>query len=201
MSESATDRWQAPAFPDPESMPTASDLQSLQEAAYKEAYEEAYAKGLEAGHSAGLKTGSDEVQAQLRLLQAGIDALSMPMDDLEEVLEQQLAQMVIGLVGRLFRRQLEMDPDSIVGLVREAVTRLPIATQRVHVHIHPDDAPRLDALGAATDEDSEQRLVLVQDASMTRGGCVIRCAPTEIDARVETRIEQIAHDVIGDQRG
>lgn len=202
MSEvSAEDRWEAPVFPDPTTMPTASELEELQRQAYEEAYQEAYAKGMEAGREAGLAAAEEEVNAQLALLDAGIDALGKPLAELEEALEQQLVHMVGALVGRLFRRQLDLDPDSVIGLVRDAASRLPIADRQINIHVHPDDAERLQALGATVAADDQaQRWTVIPDPSLTRGGCLIQCPPSEIDVRVETRIEQMVHELVGDQR-
>lgn len=200
MSESsATDRWDPPAFPPPESMPTASELESLQ----KTAYDEAYAAGSEDGHSSGyaegLKNAQQEVAARQALLESGLQAISSPLAELEETLEAQILQMVTQLVGRLFRRQLTLDPDSVIGLIRESVALLPAASAEVRVHVHPEDAKRLRELsmGGATDQ---QRWNLVEDPAMSRGGCRVESGASQIDARVQTRIEQLATELLGDER-
>ena len=200
MSEPADARWAAPEFPEPEPIPTAAELESLQEAAYREAYALGLEEGRAAGEQSGRAAAAAEIDAQRALLAAGIDALTQPLAQMEDALEEQLLAMVVALVGRLFRRQLALDPDSIVGLVRDAVAQLPAAAADVVVQVHPDDAQRLRELTRRSDEQEQQRWRLVEDASLVRGGCRVTSDASEVDARVQTRIERLATELLGDER-
>ncbi|MEO0576620.1 MAG: flagellar assembly protein FliH [Pseudomonadota bacterium] len=199
-SDSQDTRWEAPHFPPPESIPTAGELEALQQQIYDETYKQAWSEGHDAGFAKGLADGSDELAQRLTLLRNSLAAIAGPLDSLGDELETQLLQMVSRLVGRLFRRQLELDPDSIIGLVRDAVARLPAASRDIQVHVHPDDVERLTALISSGDGADSERWSLVADAALTRGGCHIHSASSEIDARVETRIERMVNDLVGDQR-
>ncbi|MEL7310358.1 MAG: flagellar assembly protein FliH [Pseudomonadota bacterium] len=200
MSDPAPDNlWDPPAFPAPESMPTAAELESLQQSAFEEAYEAGLKEGQATGHAEGLAKADEEITARRELLENALNALSAPLDALEETLEQQMLQMVTQLVGRLFRRQLALDPDSIVGLVRESVALLPAAASTVVVHVHPDDANRLRELNVGGDSE-QQRWQLVEDPSLLRGGCRVTSGASEVDARVQARIDQLATQMLGDDR-
>ncbi|MEL7024026.1 MAG: flagellar assembly protein FliH [Pseudomonadota bacterium] len=194
-----TERWDPPAFPAPESMPTAAELESLQQSAFDEAYAAGLKQGQEDGHAQGLAAADDEIRARRELLDNALTALSAPLETLEETLEQQILQMVTQLVGRLFRRQLALDPDSIVGLVRESVALLPAAASTVQVHVHPEDAARLRELNVGG-ETEQQRWQLVEDPSLLRGGCRVSSGASEVDARVQARIDQLATQLLGDDR-
>ncbi|MEM7611762.1 MAG: flagellar assembly protein FliH [Pseudomonadota bacterium] len=199
----AADRWQAPQFPDNGPMLTAGELEAVQKEAYDEAYAEAFAKGLEEGRAQGLREAAGEISQQHALLKDALHHLASPLAELDDTLELQLATMVTVMVGRLFRRELVMDPDSIIGLVREAVQLLPIAARNIEVHVHPDDADRLATIAAAagdSDTLAAQRWSIVADASLSRGGCMVKTDSAQIDARVESRIEQMINDLVGDQR-
>ncbi|MEL6868228.1 MAG: FliH/SctL family protein [Pseudomonadota bacterium] len=202
MSEVADTRWQAPSFPAPESIPTAGELEQLQQQIYDETYQQAHKEGYEAGMSEALQTGRKELAERSALLSQALDALAAPLEQLEDELEAQLLQMVSRLVGRLFRRQLELEPDSIIGLVRDAVDKLPSATRNIEVRVHPEDAERLAAIVSASNapDTGEQRWALVSDPALTRGGCHITSHASEVDARVETRIESMVNELVGDQR-
>lgn len=198
------DRWQAPDFPQ-SGMLTAADLEALQEQAYEEARAEGMRKGLEEGREQGLAEAGRELAARRGLLEATLEHLAAPLEALDDALESQLARMVTVMVGRMFKRQLELDPDSIVGLVRDAVDLLPVAASQITVHLHPEDAERLEAiLGRdATpegDDAGSARWRLVRDAALTRGGCHITSESSNIDARVESRIATMVNALMGDQR-
>lgn len=205
MSEAAgDDRWQAPDFPQ-SGMLTAADLEALQQQAYEEARAEGFAQGLAEGREQGLAEAAKELEARRELLEATLDYLAAPLAELDEALEVQLARMVTVMVGRMFRRQLDIDPDSIVGLVRDAVSLLPVSASQIEVHLHPDDADRLETIlgrEAPGDEpaDARERWTVVRDAALTRGGCHISSESSQIDARVESRIATMVNTLMGDQR-
>lgn len=193
------DRWDPPAFPPPESMPTASELESLQQAAYDEAYAAGLTEGRSTGKAEGLAAAQTEIDARVQLLDAALKAVSAPLESLEETLEQQILQMVTQLVGRLFRRQLALDPDSVVGLIRESVGLLPASASAVTVSVHPEDAARLRELKIAGDGE-RQRWHVIEDPALLRGGCRVASEASEVDARVQSRLEQLATDLLGDDR-
>lgn len=204
MSEpGADDRWRAPDFPQ-SGMLTAADLEALQQQAYEEARAEGMRQGLEEGREQGLAEAARELAARREVLEATLDHLAAPLKDLDDALEVQLARMVTVMVGRMFRRQLELDPDSIVGLVRDAVALLPVTASQIAVHVHPEDAERLESIlgrDASTDDESASaRWRIVHDAALTRGGCHIASESSNIDARVESRIATMVNALMGDQR-
>lgn len=205
MSDPAGDnRWQAPDFPQ-SGMLTAADLEALQQEAYDEARAEGLRRGLEEGRAQGLAEAASELEARRELLEATLDHMAAPLAELDEALETQLARMVSVMVGRMFRRQLDIDPDSIIGLVREAVGLLPVTASQIEVHLHPDDAERLDTIFGRDDDpdgsgDAAARWRIVRDATLTRGGCRVSSEASHIDARVESRIATMVNTLMGDQR-
>ncbi|MEN7342261.1 MAG: FliH/SctL family protein [Pseudomonadota bacterium] len=193
-----SDRWQAPQFPDGD-IPTAGELEALQQQAYDEAYALAWEEGRSAGYDAGLSAGAEELERRTAVAESLIGQLQAPLVDLEETLEAELAEMLHALVARLFRRQIQLDPDAIVGLVRDAVRLLPSAANRVSVQVSPDDAERLrELLPEATDE--ETRWQIVSDPAIVTGGCRVICGQSTVDATIEARMQQLASSLIGDER-
>ncbi|MFK8053588.1 MAG: flagellar assembly protein FliH [Woeseiaceae bacterium] len=200
MSESEQDRWQAPSFPD-SAMPTAGELEQLQKQAYDEAFAEASEAGKKAGYEEGMAAAKAEVSKRVSILDALVAHLQSPLSTLDDELEAQIVRMVVSMTGRLFRRQIDQDPDAIRGLVRDAVKLLPNASSVVQIHVHPSDAERLnDMQPADSDDTTTARWSIVVDAAITTGGCRVVCGRSNVDATVESRIESIANSLIGDQR-
>ena len=121
MSESATEkepspeRWSAPAIDgsDQPGFMTAEGLQELQ----KQAYDEAYAEGLEAGRAAG----EEEIAAVMDQLGNVMTALAQPLADVEDEVERQVVDLAIQLLKQLFRREVHIEPEHVIGVVREGV--------------------------------------------------------------------------------
>ena len=194
MSEkSGAARWQVPAIDgsDGQGYLTAGRLEELQKAAY----EEAFAKG----HADGLAAGADEIRKRGERYDELLRALCEPFDLLDESIEKQLVELATTLVRQLFRREIRLDPTHIIGIVREAIQQLPIASRSVQVHLHPEDAALVrDSLAPA---EGEPAWSIVEDPLIARGGCKVTTESSQIDATTEARLNAVVSAALGDERG
>ena len=169
---------------------TVGKLETLQ----KTAYEEAFAQGLEAGR----QEGRAAMAAQAEVLNRCIEALAEPFRELDDEVEQALVSLAIRVARQIVRRELKMDPGQIVGVVRETIELLPVASRDVEVHLHPDDAQVVRS--AFGDSGTNMAWALVEDPVLTRGGLRVTTATSQIDARVEKRLEAILATLVGGER-
>ncbi len=194
-SPSAADpqRWNVPSIDgsDGPSYLTAGRLQELQ----KEAYDEAFEKG----KAAGEKAGEDIIALRAERLNQLLHALCEPFEELDESVETQLVELAMVVVKQLFRRELRLEPTHIIGVVREAIQMLPIASRTVQVHLHPDDAALIrDTLSPA---EGEPAWTIVEDPLSSRGGCRVTTDNSQIDASAESRLAAVINKIMGDDRG
>jgi len=125
-------------------------------------------------------------------------ALSEPFDRLDGSVEKQLVELAIAIVKQLFRREIKINPSHVIGVVREAIQLLPIASQNVQVHLHPDDAALVrETLSPA---EGEPAWVLVEDPLIAAGGCRITTENSQIDATTEARLQAAINAALGDER-
>jgi len=201
-------------------LPTAEDIQAIQEQAYKEAYEAAFAeaqvKGLEQGMEEGKKSGYDEGKAEgyqhglaegqevinekSTQLAAILSTLATPLNNLDNEVEEELVVLAMTVARHLLRRELRTDPSHVIAAVREAVELLPMSTQNIRVVLHPEDAVIVREALSVSDED-EQRWKITEDPILTRGGCTVETENSRIDASVETRLNAVISQVLGGERG
>ncbi len=195
MSEEQTataERWEVPAIDGSsgQGFLTASRLQELQQAAHDEAFQQGFAEGL--------KAGEQEVVARIARLDALLLAQAKPLADLDEAVEKQLVDLAMSAVRQLFRRELKTDPGHVIGVVREAVKLLPVASRDIKVHLHPDDAALLrDSLSKT---DGDRAWAIVEDPLITRGGCRVSTDSSQIDAQNEARLHALIASIAGDER-
>ncbi len=184
--------WAAPNVGDPAAvaMPTVSGLADLQEEAYKEAFQQGLAEGREAGRG--------EVRAQVERLSAMFHELARPFDVLDEEVERELLTLAMSLARQIVRRELQIDPSQIIGIIRETITALPAAARDIRVHLHPEDAAIVREHLAPTT--SDRAWVIVEDPVMARGGCQVNTATSRVDARLETRLAAILSELLGTER-
>ena len=200
-------------------LPTAEDVEKIQEQAYKEAYDQAFEKatqeGIAQGIEQGIKQGFDKGKAEgyahgmaegqevinekSSHLSDIISVLSAPLSHLDEVVEQELISLVMMVARQLIRRELRIEPSHVIAAVREAVELLPVSTQNIRVMLHPEDAILVRESLSVSDDD-EQRWKIVEDPMLSRGGCSVETEYSRIDASIESRINNVIAQVLGDER-
>ncbi len=169
---------------------TARQLEEIQEQARREGYE----RGLTEGREAGAAEFVEHVQR----LQELITALDQPFQELDESVEQQLAQLAMIVARQLIRRELRSEPEQVIGVVRDALAALPLAARNVRLSLHPEDAALVrDALSLQQGDASIQ---VVEDPVQTRGGCRVLTESSQIDATVESRLNAIIANTLGGLR-
>jgi flagellar assembly protein FliH len=185
--------WTVPDMdgaPVPQRMATVGGLADLQAEAHKEAFELGLAEGREAGRA--------EVQAQVDRLAGMFYDLAKPFEVLDSEVERELLTLAMSLARQIVRRELKTDPTQIIGIIREAIAALPVATRDVRVHLHPEDATVVKQHLAPTE--NERAWTIIEDPVMARGGCQITTATSRIDARLETRLGGILSELLGTER-
>lgn len=197
-AEAAT--WIPPSIQDPSSktktafqcqqMLTADTIEELQ----KQAFAEAHAEGLEKG----LQDGAIDVRQRVDYLQAIIQKLNKPLEDLDDELVEQIVALSISIARQLVRRELKIDPEQIAGVVRETVATLPVTARNIKVMLNPDDAAIVRQAFSVSGQD--QRWEIIEDPVIGRGGCKVITDTSRIDASVETRFAEITAALLGGER-
>jgi flagellar assembly protein FliH len=104
----------------------------------------------------------------------------------------------MAVVRQLFRREIRLEPTHIIGVVRDAIRLLPIASRSVRLHLHPDDAALVrETLSPA---EGEPAWTVVEDPLITRGGCRVNSENSRIDATAESRLQALISSVAGNER-
>jgi flagellar assembly protein FliH len=169
---------------------TARQLEEIQ----NQARQEGFQQGLQEGRDAGLK----ELRERVQVLEKIVHSLDKPFEQLDETVEQQLAQLAMLVARQLVRRELKTEPEQVIAVVREALAALPVAVRNVRLALHPDDAALIrDVMSVG---EGQQQLQLVEDPVQTRGGCRVFTDTSQIDASVEARLNALIAHVMGGQR-
>ncbi len=197
---SAAERWSLPTVEGP----IIGDRRDLA-GAESDAGERASKAGRDRGYEAGMAAGRAEIQrltgeikTRVRRLDSVLAALSEPVAELDDDVQQQLLLLALAIGKQLARREIKSNPDEIIPLIRESIGRLPASAREVRVYLHPEDAALVrEHLTAPT---AERAWTLVEDPTQSRGGCIVRTETSQIDQRVESRVNAIVSSLMGDER-
>jgi flagellar assembly protein FliH len=198
-------RWQAPRMvsvtdvePEPNQYLTVEDIEAMQKEAQDEGYKVGFEEGKQAGYDAGFKSGQTDITQQANYLKQVLAKLNTPLQELDQVIENDILNLVTTVVRQVIRRELKADPEHVIGAVRSAMAVLPVSDRKLKIYLNPQDI-ELVKKGLAMDDDGVT-WQWVEDPVMARGGCRLETADTRVDATVEARIESVITKLLGGER-
>ncbi len=203
-------------------LPTAEEIEEIRNQAFEEGMAEGHQRGYDDGKKLGeeearevldaemarLQNQQEELQQQQQALQQQVqqftemlEFLSQPLQELDDVVEEQLVELSTAIARQVIRRELKTRPDEIIACVREAVSLLPVSSRQIDVYLYPADLPLVHETLKLDDQDGEEsRIRLHEDASLTRGGCRVVSNDSHIDASVERRVNAVISRLLGGER-
>ena len=179
----AWQRWVAKPLGRVEQVDVISD--GSREAMLRRGYDEGYAAGLQAGQAAAAELARAE-SARLASLFA---TAREHMCALGTVTASDMVDLAIAIARQVTGRELSTHPDAIMSVVREALASSPPDPGEALLHLHPVDAVLVrDRIGG---ELAQNRWRIVEDESITPGGCRVIADRGELDATMETRWQSV----------
>jgi flagellar assembly protein FliH len=157
--------------------------------------EQARLAGHEQGHSAGyadgLAIGRAEAAKELEHLQSIALEFGHALSAADETIAADVLDLALHLAKNMLRSALEIKPELVIPVVREAIEYLPVLQQPAVLMLNPADMPIVrEAIGEELDKGGWR---VVQDAAIARGGCKVDTATNQIDAQIATRWERMTH--------
>lgn len=160
--------------------------------------QEAFDRGRHEGLELGRSEAREEYELKVGELEQRIAATLARLSRLEENLNREHERVLIELAceaaAKIARRHIaEGDPIAARAL-EEAIAALP-ATERVRARLHPDDVALVrDGLES---ELAQDKIELIADEGVERGGCVVESKSGTIDATLETAIDAVQSEAHG----
>jgi len=161
--------------------------------------EEARRAGREAGFAEGLERAAEEARGPLAALAAAADAVAAARLDAAAAVEARAAELALLVAEKVVAAALEVRPELVCEVVAGALRRV-VEHDRLVVEVNPEDAERVRAWAAAGADRSLDALDVRAERRVPRGGCVVRTAELEIDARVAEQLER-AGEVVREALG
>jgi flagellar assembly protein FliH len=197
---------------------TAAELQDIHQQAQVEGHgaglekghQEGFAKGREEGFAQGVKAGTvdghkqgeragrehskQQMQALEKRLDSVMESLVFPIRQQQNDLEEALVQLATAVAKAVVQRELSQDSSHILQVVRRAMAALPATTETVRISANPQDIEALQASLARLDAPTK----LVEDATVSPGGCRVETRYSLVDFTVEKRFQQVVHALVNE---
>lgn len=159
----------------PVKLPTAEEVEAMYEQIRKE------------GHKAGFDEGMKKAQAEAAQLTKLVRSMDGALDQLGGEVAEEIVLLAIALARQMVAEALEARPEAVVTIVREALQQVPQG--KVRVHLNPEDVKLVRK--HLDDQLETGHHHLIEDATVTRGGCRLEAAGCDIDATLPTRWERV----------
>lgn len=173
---------------------------------YREGFDKGYKEGTDRGREAAWDAATRKFDAQhsdiVVVMESAIAEIDSLKGDLVIQAEQhllafavRLAQALTYAIGRLDRESAKANLDRSLRLV-DSKTNLV-------VHAHPDDVSTLGTFAASVLEKAEKSrsLKIVPDEKMAPGGCRVEYGRFEVDATLDTQVEEMVTLLLGSRQG
>lgn len=147
--------------------------------------EEAAAKERQTAYDAGYQEGlaqTTELLVKARLEQ----------DQFIKNANRDLMDLAIRIAEKIIGKQLEMDPETIIHIVKQAMQTVR-QTKQLTVRVHPEDAKILRANEEELQEALGRQRILdvVEDKKVQHGGCIIESEIGTVEAQLHTQLERL----------
>lgn len=167
-------------------LPTIEQISGIQEQARQEGYNAGHAEGLAQGYA----EGQQQAALEATRLSTLANAFTTEVGKADETISQQVLDLSVDLARALLKSALEIRPELVIPIVKEAVRYLPALHPPALLFLNPDDAVLVRA--RIGDELEKTGWQLTDDTQLGRGSCRVETASNQIDATLPTRWQRLA---------
>jgi flagellar assembly protein FliH len=147
---------------------------------------EAYQRGLREGDSGATQRMASQVTAKIEQLSRSIEQLALHRGKVQREAEPELVRLSLAIARRILRRELSVDPEALLGLVKAGLER--IESSDVHrVRVHPEHASVL----AGLLEGAARPVEIAADPGLPVGAVIFETSRGSLDTGLETQLKEI----------
>ena len=149
---------------------------------------EAEQRGYRAGSAATMKRATEQVTPVLASLNSLIQELVALRPRVRRDAEAGTVELAMAVARRILNREISVDSEAILGLVKSAVERL--NAREIHkLRVSPGDYAVIEA--QRTSLSLPPAVEIAPDAALLPGSAIFETARGEVDASIQTQLEEI----------
>ncbi len=144
---------------------------------------EARRAGYDAGYAEGLAQAARELEVPRATFAAAVDAIQAARGEVSDTVERHAVELALAIAERVVGAALEVQPELVCNVVGSALRRV-VERDRLAIDVNPEDVPLVRAWLESQSEVAIATVEVRDERRVARGGCVVRTAEGEVDARV-----------------
>jgi len=159
---------------------------------------DAYEKGFVQGEKDGAELGRKRWETVFDSFRQLADELGRIQQDLPRRYEREMVLLVFAIAKKILRLDLPLREETLLKTLQAAFQHV-VDPRNVIIHLHPKDHQHLithpEGLPWDPKGGESHNIRFISDPTVTRGGCFLETSFGEIDATLETQLEQILSQV------
>lgn len=144
----------------------------------------------ESGRADGLREAAAQTSVDAQHFAALTESVRRQSTEMNHVLTDEILGVALAVAQQMTRRALAANADAVIAVIREALSRVLQPAAQATMTLNPADAALVQAQLGETLAAGSWRVI--EDANVTRGGCMLHTLESELDATVETRWRRIS---------
>lgn len=167
------------------------------------AREEGLATGVSEGKLKALQEERSRISEETAGIQEGLKNILSSLEQAKSAIlntyEKGLIKLALAIAQKVIKIGLDTQHERIS--LQNLKGALSLITQRtkVELHLNQQDLQMIQKYLPELQTQFHQiaQIELVADPSVSKGGCVVKTAEGEIDAQIETQVEEISREILG----
>ena len=141
------------------------------------------------GYAEGLATGRVEGEQACGRMKQLVESFGSTLDNFDFRLADMVLELALDVARQVVAGELAAHPERILDVVNLALKQMAETSREARLLLHPDDAalvrPHLEQVL------DKNRLRIVEDLRIERGGCLIETSQGDLDATLPARWRQV----------
>ena len=140
------------------------------------------------GETAAMDKLAPRIEQMMGRAAAGVRDLVGVQQQMRRHMEEDLVKLATMIARRILHRELTVDPEALLGIARAAMAK--VSAREMHkIRVYPTEAPMMEKFLASMH--LPQRIEVVPDPGIERGGMLVETSHGQLDASIETQLEEI----------
>jgi flagellar assembly protein FliH len=165
----------------------------------KQAREQGYADGFAKGKEENQKEFEEMSQASQQVIASLVSQLKEQEKDMMRLLSPRLADLAMELARRIIHREIKLDQSIVVGQAKEAITKI-LEREKLIIRVNPREEKTMKAQKPVLMSlfDGIDKIEVVADQTVERGGCVVETNLVKVDAQPESQLQSARKALVTD---
>ncbi|WP_207651161.1 FliH/SctL family protein [Desulfonispora thiosulfatigenes] len=168
------------------------EIENLKNEAYEAAYEQGYNEGFAKGQEDAWQKVQEETTGIYDAAKSVLREARQIEKEIYQETEQEIIELCIEMTEKLVSRQIDVNSETIIDIVKEACQQKIEAKQFV-IYANPSEVEiiRENKERIASELDSTAKIQIIADNSIEPGGCYLENEEGYVDATLQKRLENL----------